>query len=320
MPKTRRTAFYQRSARWGLPLLGLLIFAGSLWAIYLQLKRHPFQEVISSLEAISRDRIFTAIVLTILSYLVLTVYDVLACRYIRHPLAASKAILAAFLGHAISNSTGFALLTGSVVRYRLYAAWGLSPVEIAQVVAFSNISFWLGLFAVGGVVLLVEPLAIPTLLHLPFASARSLGVIFLVLVSGYMAGSIWLKRPLRIRQWAISFPSLWFALAQLVIASLDWVLAGAVLYVLLQPTVTLSYSSFFGIYLLGQLAGFVSNVPGGLGVFEGFVLWFLSANFPVADIFGALLVYRTVYYLLPLAIALVILGCYEVYQRVKLSR
>jgi uncharacterized membrane protein YbhN (UPF0104 family) len=317
MPKTRRVNFRQHIGRWGFPVLGVLLFAASLWSIDHQLKQYPYQEVINNLKALPRQCISTALVLTSLSYLALTIYDILACRYIRHSISPLKVILAAFIGHAISNSVGFAVVTGGAVRYRLYSAWGLSTVEIAQVIGLGNLSFWLGLFAVGGIVFLLEPLAIPTLVHLPFASAHPLGLIFLALVGSYLLGSLWVKQPLRIRKWQISLPSHWFALAQLAVAALDWALAGGVLYVLLQPSITLSYSSFFGIYLLAQVAGFISHVPGGLGVFESFVLWFLSPRFPATKVFGTLLAYRGIYYLLPLIIALLLLGVYEIYQRLK---
>jgi uncharacterized membrane protein YbhN (UPF0104 family) len=67
--------------------------------------------------------------------------------------------------------------------------------------------------------------------------------------------------------------------------------------------------------LLGQIAGVLSNVPGGLGVFETIILLLLSPSIPSAQLFGALLIYRVVYYLLPLIIAVLLLGAYELRQR-----
>ncbi len=73
--------------------------------------------------------------------------------------------------------------------------------------------------------------------------------------------------------------------------------------------------AFFGIYLLAQLAGVVSNVPGGLGVFETVILLLLKSFISSATLFGALLAYRAIYYLLPLCIAVLLLGIYELRQR-----
>ncbi len=301
--------------RLGFPLLALLLFAGSVWAISHQLREHDYHEVLRTLTALPSSRLLLALVLVSLSYLVLTLYDILACYHIRHPLPFPKVILAAFLGHAISNSVGFSLLTGSAIRYRLYSSWGLSAIEIAQVIAFSNLSFWLGIFAVGSIGFLLEPLAIPTLLHLPFASVHPLGLIFLALVSSYTVGSFWLKSPFKFGKWEISIPSPKLALAQLVIASLDWILAGGVLYVLLPLGTHLSYSGFFGVYLLAQVAGIISHVPGGIGVFETVILLFFSESLTAGTVLGTLLVYRLIYYLLPLGIAILLLGGYEISRR-----
>ncbi|MBH8574901.1 UPF0104 family protein [Nostocaceae cyanobacterium CENA369] len=300
--------------------LSLLVFICALVAISHQLRKYNYWELFNSIKAITSEHLLLALGLTTLSYLVLTVYDILACYQIRHPLPYLKIIIAAFLGHAISNSVGFAVLTGSAVRYRLYYNWGLSVVEIAQVIAFSNLSFWLGLFAIGGIAFLIEPLTIPKLLHLPFSSAHPLAWIFLSLVICYILCSFRLKQPLKIRSWRVSFPSPKFALMQLVVASADWILAAGVLYVLLIGVTNLSYSGFFSIYLLAQIAGIISHVPGGLGVFETVILWFEADNNNVAQVFGILLAYRFIYYLLPLGVAILLLSLYELYQRLKIRK
>ncbi len=47
-----------------------------------------------------------------------------------------------------------------------------------------------------------------------------------------------------------------------------------------------------------------SNVPGGMGVFEGVVLFATKGRIDPAHALGLLLVYRLVYYVLPLTVAL----------------
>lgn len=301
--------------RLGFPLLSLILLSLSVWAIADQLKKYDYREILNSLGTIGGDRLLLSLIFTILNYLFLTGYDILGCRYVRHPLRKRKIVLAAFIGHALGNSVGIGLLTGSAIRFRFYSAWGLSPVQSAQVIAFSNISFWLGIIAVGGVAFLRQPLAIPSWLNLPFDSAYLLGLIFLTLVGGYFIGSFWLKKPLRIRKWRFTFPSFKLALAQMAIASLDWILAGAVLYVLLPPSIPLSFPAFFSAYLIAQMAGIISPVPGGLGVFETIILLMLSSTIPSNTLFAALLIYRVIYFLLPLGVAVLLLSVYELWQR-----
>ncbi|MEH2395903.1 lysylphosphatidylglycerol synthase domain-containing protein [Nostoc sp.] len=296
-------------------LFGLLLLVLSLWAIANELREYNYLDILNSLAAIPKSRLSWAIWLTALGYLVMIGYDILGFSYINRSLSWNKIALTNFISSAFSNTIGFALLTGSAIRYRFYASWGVSAVAIAQVIAFANFTFWLGMFAVAGFLFVVNPLKIPTQLHLPFATVRPIGVIFLLLVAIYLLGSILIKQPLIIRGQEFQFPSFKISLAQIAISSFDWILAAAVLYAVLPANISLSYLDFLGIYLLAMFAGVVSNVPGGLGVFETIILLILSSKVSGAAILGSLLAYRGVYYFLPLLVAAGLLGLYEIRLR-----
>ncbi|MEH2392116.1 MAG: lysylphosphatidylglycerol synthase domain-containing protein [Nostoc sp.] len=296
-------------------LFGLLLLVLSLWAIANELREYNYRDILNSLAAIPKSRLSWAIWLTALGYLVMIGYDILGFSYINRSLSWNKIALTNFISSAFSNTIGFALLTGSAIRYRFYANWGVSAVAIAQVIAFANFTFWLGMFAVAGLLFLVNPLKIPTQLHLLFTTVRPIGVIFLILVAIYLLGSILIKQPLIIRGQEFRFPSFKISLAQIAISSFDWILAAAVLYAVLPANISLSYLDFLGIYLLAMFAGVVSNVPGGLGVFETIILLILSSKVSGAAILGSLLAYRGVYYFLPLLVAAGLLGLYEIRLR-----
>ncbi|MEH2184902.1 MAG: lysylphosphatidylglycerol synthase domain-containing protein [Nostoc sp.] len=293
-------------------LFGLLLLVLSLWAIASELRAYNYRDILNSLAAIPKSRLSWAIWLTALGYLVMIWYDILGFNYINRSLSWNKIAFTNFISSAFSNTIGFALLTGSAIRYRFYANWGVSAVAIAQVIAFANFTFWLGMFAVAGLLFLINPLEIPTQLHLPFATVRPIGVIFLLLVAVYLLGSILLKQPLIIRGHEFRFPSFKISLAQIAISSFDWILAAAVLYALLPSNISLSYLDFLGIYLLAMFAGVVSNVPGGLGVFETIILLILSSKVSAAAVLGSMLAYRGIYYFLPLLVATGLLGIYEI--------
>lgn len=293
-------------------LFGLLLLVLSLWAIANELRQYNYRDILNSLAAIPKSRLSWAIWLTALGYLVMIGYDILGFNYINRSLSWNKIAFTNFISSAFSNTIGFALLTGSAIRYRFYASWGVSAVAIAQVIAFANFTFWLGMFAVAGLLFLINPLKIPTQLHLPFATVRPIGVIFLLLVAAYLLGSIFIKQPLIIRGHEFRFPSFKISLAQIAISSFDWILAAAVLYALLPSNISLSYLDFLGIYLLAMFAGVVSNVPGGLGVFETIILLILSSKVSAAAVLGSMLAYRGVYYFLPLLVAVGLLGIYEI--------
>ncbi|MBN3873263.1 lysylphosphatidylglycerol synthase domain-containing protein [Nostoc sp. JL33] len=293
-------------------LFGLSLLVLSLWAIANELHEYNYRDILNSLVAIPKSRLSWAIWLTAFGYLVMIGYDILGFSYINRSLSWNKIALTSFISSAFSNTIGFALLTGSAIRYRFYSSWGLSKLAIAQVIAFANFTFWLGMFAVAGCLFIINPLKIPTQLHLPFATVRPIGVIFLLLVAIYLLGSIFIKQPLVIRGQEFRFPSLKISLAQIAISSFDWILAAAVLYVVLPTNISLSYLDFLGTYLLAMFAGVVSNVPGGLGVFETIILLILSSKVSAAAVLGSMLVYRGVYYYLPLLLAAGLLGLYEI--------
>ena len=297
------------------PVLGLLLFTIALFVLHRELKDYSYHDVIRSLGELPTVRIYLALALTILNYLIMTGYDRLALRYIRKPLAYRKIAFASFIGYAFSTNIGLSMIAGSSVRYRLYSAWGLSAIDITKVVAFYTLALWLGLGTVAGVMFLIEPLALPVLLHLPFSSIQPLGIFFLLLVGGYLSLCALRKRPLRIRGWELSLPSVRLSLYQIAVASLDWTLGGAVLYVLLPASTTLSYPGFLSMFLLAQIAGMLSQIPGGLGIFETMVLTLLGPILPIHSILGSLLVYRAIYYLLPLVVATMLLGAHEIFQR-----
>jgi len=300
-------------------LFVLLLLLLSLWAIKSELHQYNFHDVINSLTAIPKKRLSLAICLSALGYVVMIGYDILGFSYINRTLAAKKIAFTNFISSVFSNTIGFALVTGSAIRYRFYSNWGVSPLAIAQIITFANFTFWLGMFAVAGIMFLVNPLKIPTQLHLPFATARPIGIIFLLLVAAYLLGSLLIKQPLVIRGQEFRFPSFKISLAQIAVSSFDWILAAAVLYPLLPANTPLSFLDFLGIYLLAMFAGVVSNVPGGLGVFETVILLILSSKVSPAAVFGSLLAYRAVYYFLPLLVAAGLLGLYELkYGRKKI--
>lgn len=303
------------------PLMGVLLFGAALWVLHRELNQYHYHEIIGSLKQIPAIRLFAAVAVTSLNYLVLTGYDFLALRYIRHALPYPRIALASFIGYAFSNNAGFFMLAGSSVRYRLYSAWGLMAFEITKVVAFYTMTLWLGLFAVAGCAFVLEPVSLPHWLHLPVSSARPVGFLLLLFLGAYLVLGIFRKRPISLRGWEIPVPPLGLSGLQIVVSALDWTLAAGVLYVLLEPSQSLVFPAFLTVFLLGQISGLVSQVPGGLGIFESVIVVGLAHALPAYSVLASLLAYRLIYYLLPLTVAIMLLGVHEVLeQRSGLAR
>jgi phosphatidylglycerol lysyltransferase len=297
------------------PLTALSLLGLALWILDRELGSVRFPEIMTSLKELSPFQLLLALLLTALNYLVLTGYDALAFRYLGKSLAYGKVALASFIGYAFSNNAGFSAIAGSGVRYRLYSAWGFTALDVARVVAFYSVTFWVGLFALGGGVFIFDPLSIPAKLHSPFSTTLPLGVILLAALGLFLLATLLREKPFVIFGREFSLPPFRLALVQTVLSSADWALAAAVLYVLLPADAHVRFGMFLGAFLLGQFAGVISHVPGGLGVFEGILMALLSGAVPSSGLFASLLAYRAIYYLLPLAISIILLGASELFRQ-----
>ncbi len=306
----------KRLRRFISPLLGLLLFAVALHFLYKQFGSLHYDEVVRQLHDFAPWQLVLAVGLTLLSYFVLSCYDLLALHYLRLKLPPPLANAYGFIAYAFSNNIGHTLFGGLVVRYRLYSTRGLSAREIATIAFFCGLTFWLGFLTLGGAAFLVAPLALPASLHIPFADTRPLGYLFLGLAAAYLIFTALRRRPFVIRQVAIHSPSLSIALGQLVLAVIDLAIAASVLFCLLPPGV-ISWHAFLGIYLLAIVAGLVSQVPGGLGIIELVLAAFLSDTISADRLAATLLAFRAIYYFLPLLLATALLGVHELLEHKK---
>jgi phosphatidylglycerol lysyltransferase len=295
------------------PVLGVVMFVGAAWLLYHQLQHYHMRDIRQAFHDIPMWRLWAAAGLTVINYLVLISYDYLAIRAIRHPLPLSKIALASFTGFATSYNFG-SLLGGTSVRYRLYSAWGLSAVEILQLVVMLGITFWLGILALAGVFFVVQPFPMPPRLHLPFDTVRPLGLVLLAVAGGYVGLTGARTAPVRLRELRVQLPGTGTTLLQLGVAAADLMLAAACLYILVSHEVTVGYGTFLGMYLLAVVAGVMTHVPGGVGVFELVVLT-LTGPQSSATVVAALLAFRVIYYLLPLSVAVCLLTANEIALR-----
>lgn len=294
----------------------MVLGAGALWLLTHELREYDVRDVGSSLSAIPRTRVALALALTGLNYLVLTGYDALALRYVRQPMSYRRTALASFIGYAFSIALGHAVLTGGAVRYRLYSRWGMPRGKIAAVVAFCGLAFWVGYLSLGGAVFALAPPPTPAGFPIP---TRVLGVVFVGVFAAWLGVNAVREQPVHVWRTEIDPPGWRMTLAQAATASLDLTLAAGVLWLLL-PAGAVGFGHLFGVYLLAVIAGVVSMVPGGLGVFDGLLLALLSPVLPTTTVLGTVVAYRAVYYLLPFLLALLALGATEVSARLHPPR
>ena len=312
MPPTRRPSA-SRVLAWLTPVAGVLLFAVALGVLHRELRHVDYRVLTATIRGVPGLRLLLALALTVANYGVLTAYDHLAFVYIRRRLDALRVTLASFVAYALANNVGFALLSGGAVRYRFYSRWGLSAGDLSRVVFCYSTTYWLGLMALSGWSLAVEPLpGLVALLGQRFS--QTLGLVLLGSVVAYLLATLLKREPVRIRGFELALPRPHIGAAQLGVSVVDWVLAGSALHALL-PEGSVPLSQLMGAFVAAQILGLVSHVPGGLGVFESGMVLLLKPDVEPAVLLPALVLFRFVYYLVPLVLAMAVLLVDEVLQR-----
>lgn len=249
-----------------------------------------------------------AILLTILNYLVLTGYDWIAVRHLKKKLPMSKIMAGAVVGYACGNVFGW-LLGGNAVRYRLYSSWGFTLLEIIAFVSILSITFWLGLFLLAGIAFVILPIRLPEkTLEMLQLSPSTWGYIFLSCVAGYLLSCLVVRKPIRFRDFEVALPPFKLSLMQLCVSAGDFFLASTVLYSLMPPHIIgpgpeqINFSTVLIAYITAQIGAVISHVPGGYGILEGVLLGFLP-HAVGAEVFAAVILFRIVYYFMPVIVA-----------------
>ncbi len=304
--------------RWLAPALSMAVFAVVAAVLHHVLASYHLHDVLAELRAIPRRALLGAGVLTAGSYLMLTLYDWLGIQYIQKPVPYARAALTSFIAYAFGHNLSLAAFTGGAVRYRLYSSEGLTAVDVATIVSMCALTTAIGVSVLAGGALVV---AVPgaSALHLGHVWSRLIGLLLLGWVAAYVGWSSRASAPVVLGSWALRPPGWRIAVAQVVVAATDLSLSSGVLYLLLPGASTTDFVTFAGIYAVAVVGGIVSQVPGGLGVFEAILLLALP-QLPAPQLLGALLAYRGVYYLAPLALAALALAAQELYRHLPRIR
>ena len=293
------------------PAIGIACFAMALLVLGRALRDTTPQALARELATFPRHRVLAALGLTLLDFIPLIGLDWFALKVLKRRLALPVLARASFAGYAFSRAVGLAVLSGSAIRYRMCGRHGLYALDIAKLVAIAAVISWLGFLLVGGIALLAAPLSALSSFHLSQAAARVLGAAFLAMLVALTAAGLRRRRTLAIGARRFDLPPARDILGMIAVGAADWVLATAVPYVLLAPPGT-GFAEFTAVYMVAQIAGVVSSVPAGIGVFETVMIVLLGETVEPAVLLSGLLVYRVVYYLLPLAAAAILLCAFEI--------
>ncbi|HDP76597.1 MAG TPA: UPF0104 family protein [Mesotoga infera] len=296
-----------------LPFLGIALFSVSIYVLVRELGRYTISDIASKVGEVPASRLVIAVFLTFLTYLNLSFYDLIASRRSGVRLKFSSTALVSFVGYTFSKNIGFTFLSGTSVRFRLYGKWGVSGGKILAIIILNYLTFWLGFFALSGILFTLWPPVLQGAVAVPFGSLKAIGITSAGIYVLYMVVVSFRKRPFRIKGKSFSLPGKSFTLFQTGISILDWLLSAGVLFMLLPPEI--GYFEVLGVFLLSQFAGLSSQVPGGLGVFEALTIVILSPSLEPDIVVAALILYRIIFYLVPFIIAMVSFAASELLYR-----
>jgi phosphatidylglycerol lysyltransferase len=292
-------------------LLGVVLFGLGLYALHHLLRPVNLSDVAAQIRATPPGVLAAALGATAVGYVALICYDWFGLRFIGKRLNRGVVALGGFLGYAFGNTIGVSVISGGAVRYRIYSAVGLNAFEVAAVSGYIAVALGTGLTLVGIAALAIHPGAVGSLLPDAPGMIRAVAV---AVTAVSVALIVWLsasQRAVSIRGRTLRLPPLADLGGQLAVTLIDIAAASFALWVLL-PEGKPDYTIFVAVYAAATMIGVVSHVPGGVGVFETVVIGTLPATVPVGDAAAALLLFRLVYYLLPFALAFLLVALNEI--------
>lgn len=303
-----------KSAKWKTylwPVIGIVAILVSFWFLAQELRGLSWTDLWAGIDAIKMPHWLAIVGCTLGCYAILAGYDWLALEHLRKKVNYLFVAGCSLTTYALAHTIGASAFTGAIIRYRAYSTKGLSGPEVGVLVTFCSLTFTLGVMVVLGLAFLLSPG-----LEDRFANmlsphfVRWLAIMLLVGVGLYVAGSAAKLPELKIRNFSLSYPRLSVAIKQIVVAPTELLFAAGILYFALPEVGNPGYLVVMGVFVVSFSLALLSHAPGGLGVFELAVLTGLP-EFSTETVIAALIVFRICYFLIPLAMGLVMVAWFE---------
>ena len=282
-----------------------------LYTLRQQLTEVRYTDIVAEIRGIPSLRLLLAVLATAASFLVLTRFDLLSLRHLDARVPPRQVMATSFIAFALGNFLGFGLLTGGAVRARAYLNAGLDTRTIGRLISLNGVAYLLTTLVFGSLALLFNRDDLAQVAPLPATVLDISAGVFLIadtlIVLAFLPGfARWLRH-----RWQVQLPRPRIAAGFFVAGAFDMALSAAVLWLLLPPG-SIGFGSFAAIFTLATALGLASQIPGGVGAFEAVMLSALGTAVPAATLAGALVLYRLIYYGLPLLVATGLVVWYEV--------
>ena len=300
---------------------GIFFFILAVAMLCWQLRNCEWNKVWNAMIQIPHINLIMACIACLAGYFALSLYDFMALHYVGEAKKVVwwKWMLAGMLGFAISNNAGSAVVSGGAIRYRLYTRWRIRGGDIVKMLTLSGITYTLGCAALIVIGYFVTP---PEAMEKLSTGANiGFGALFIgclsALAAYFIATMLFHKKNVKIGKLQFEIPTTKMAVLQMILGIVDGTLAGLVLYACIKPFWDVPFGEFIGLFAIAQNVGVFSQVPGGLAVFDTIFLEFVRVMAPegqdiIPGITAALVIYRIIYYVLPL---LGLGGLFFIYER-----
>jgi uncharacterized membrane protein YbhN (UPF0104 family) len=279
------------------------LFALVLVLVVRQMQGVDWHGVGKALRAFPPASLAVAALLAAASYALYAAYELVGRYLTRHGLPVRQVLVIGATSYALNLNLG-SLVGGIGARLRFYTNAGLDLGQATQVIATSIATNWLGYCALAGTLLAFWPPMLPPNWVLDGEQLRMFGAVLLGVALAY--ARVCRLLPQRLRQWhwrgqVLTLPSLRVALLQMALAALNWLTMAALVWVALERQI--DFTSVATVLLLAAVAGVIVHVPAALGVLEAVFIALLAHELDPARLLAGLIVYRFIYYLVPLALA-----------------
>ncbi len=301
-------------------VLSLVIIGTACTVLYRMLHKIDASEVWRAIHATSMTDVAIAALFVAGGYFTLTFYDLFALRTIGKTHVPYRiAALAGFTSYSIGHNIGATVFTGGAVRYRIYSMYGLNAVDVAKICFVAGLTFWLGNVTVLGIGITIHPEAAGAINQLGPGVNRAIGIGLLVVLTGYLLWVFTAPREIGRGGWTVTLPNGPTTLLQIVIGIFDLMFCALAMYMLVPAEPHIDFITLAVIFVTATLLGFASHAPGGLGVFDAAMLVALW-QYDKEQLLAGLLLFRLLYYLVPFALAVTIIGIREIWLSLKGTR
>lgn len=290
--------------------VGIVLMTAVIIASLQHLTKHiAYTDLLAAIHATPSVAILLAVLATAASFLALSGYDFSALSYVGAQVPRRVVLLTSFIAYALGNTVGLGVLTGGAVRLRMYSAAGVEAAQLARAIAFNALAFGVGITTLAALGLLWGAHQAASFTGISPRLLQSLAAALLMAVTAFITLCA-ARREIVVWRFTLVLPTATLALRQLLISVVELTLSAAALWALL-PHGEFGFAGFCVIYVVAIAVGMISHVPGGLGVFEAVMLLGLSSHLPADGLAGALVLYRGIYYLLPMLVAVILLAGLE---------